>query len=332
MKKIFTLALMGLCLDVFGQYLPNNSQAFQFSPILNPGFTGIENFNDLKFSYRYQWTNFGKYAPKFINLSYNARIKQPLDLTYNSIRISDPSLIRAQGMPKAKQIIHGLAGHVFQSKVGVINSIGGGLSYAMHYPIANQWRVAAGASAFIENRKLDMNEVSVKDPDNDTFYNHLLNSSSSQTDLNVRAGLLFYSPSFYLGFSYLPLVYKAIQSSDLAFEEAFYLATAQVGYSYQVNPQFAVKPSVLVLLQLDNSVSYDASVKAYIQNKVWGGITYRSVKNGIAMVGFNINEKFNAAYSFEMAFGDFQQFSGSSHELILGLRLNNLKKQNQYTW
>jgi type IX secretion system PorP/SprF family membrane protein len=330
MKKVVTLALMILCLDLYGQYLPNNSQVFQFSPIVNPAFSGIENFNDLKLSYRYQWSNFGDFSPKFINLSYNARIKQPLDLSYNSIRISDPSL--AQGIPKGKRIIHGLAGHVFQSKIGIINSIGGGVSYALHYPVVNQWRISGGVAAFIENRKLDMNKVEVKDPDKDTYYNHLLNSSTAQTDVNVRAGLLLYHPNFYFGFSYLPLVYTAIQSSDLAFEEAFYKATVQAGISLDVNPQFAIKPSVLALVQIDNSIAFDASVKAYVQNKVWAGLTYRSIKSGVAMVGFNINEKFNAAYSFEMAFGDFQQFSGTSHELVLGMRLNNLKKQNQYTW
>lgn len=332
MKSIFTLTLAILCVELSAQYLPNNSQAFQFSPIINPGFSGIENFNDLKFSYRYQWTGFGSNAPKFINLSYNARIKQPVDLSYNSIRISNPSMVRAQGIPRNKRIIHGLAGHLFQSKIGVISSIGAGVSYALHYPIVKLWRVSAGVSGFLENRKLNVNEVSVRDPDNDAYYNHLLNSSTSQTDLNLRAGLLFYNQDFYFGFSYLPLFYKAIQSTELAMDEAFYKATIQTGYAFQVNPQLAIKPSLLALIQLDNSVAVDASVKAYVQNKVWGGFTYRSVKSGVGMVGFSINDMFNVSYSFETAFGEFQQFSGSSHELILGLRLNNLKKQTQYTW
>lgn len=332
MKRFVTLALLIVCAEVSAQYLPNNSQVFQFSPILNPGFSGIENFNDLKFSYRYQWTSFGDFSPKFINLSYNARLKQPLDMSYNSLRISDPSRVRAQGIPRGKRIIHGLAGHLFQSKIGIIESIGGGATYALHYPIVKQWRLSLGMSGFIENRKLDMAEVTVRDPDNDKFYNHLLNSSTSQTDFNLRAGVLLYTSDFYFGFSYLPLVYAAIQSSDLAFEEPFYKATIQAGYAIQVNPDLAFKPSVLALLQLDNSIAYDLSVKAYIQNKVWGGITYRSVKSGVGMVGFNFNEKFSASYSFELSFGEFQQYSGGSHEIVLGMRLNNLKKQSQYTW
>lgn len=329
MKSFFTAALTILCIGAYAQYLPNNSQIFQFSPILNPGFSGIENFSDLKFSYRYQWTGFGGNSPKFINLSFNTRLKQPLDMAYNSIRISNSAMMN---VPRRKRIIHGLAGHVFQSQMGVIKSLGAGATYAFNYPLIKDVRISMGAGAFFENRKLDISEVTVRDPDNDKFYNHLLNSSTSQTDLNVRVGALLYSRYFYLGFSYLPLMYKAIKASDLAFEKAFYKATIQAGLALQVNPELAFKPSVLGLVQIDNSFEVDVSLKAYVQNKVWAGITYRSVKSGIGMLGFNFNETFSASYSYEMSLGEFQQFSSGSHELMLSMRLNNLKKHNQYTW
>lgn len=330
MKSFITLALLIACIEMSGQYLPNNSQVFQFSPVLNPGFTGVESFNDLKLSYRYQWTGFGEYAPKFINLSYNSRVKQPLDLSYNSLRISNPSLMGR--VPRAKRIIHGLGGHLFQSQVGAIESIGGGISYAFHYPVINQFKVSLGAGAFVENRKLDMQKITVREPDSDAFYNHLLNSSTSQTDVNLRAGILFYTPDFYFGGSYLPVIYEAVQSSELALEDPFYIATAQIGYAIHVNQEFALKPSAIGYLLLDNSIAYETSLKAFIQNKVWTGLTYRSISSGIAMFGFNFNETFTLAYSYELSFGGLQQFSDGSHELVLGMRLKNLKKQQQYTW
>jgi type IX secretion system PorP/SprF family membrane protein len=331
MKSFFTIALTMLYIGLYAQYLPNNSQAFQFAPIINPAFSGIENFNDLKLSYRYQWTGFGNNSPKFVNMSYNTRLKQPLDLSYNSLRTSTPSMMRAQGIPRGKRMIHGLSVNVFQSRIGVINSVGAGANYALNYPLARQWRVSAGLGAFIENRKLNIGDVTVRDP-NDSFYNHLLNGSTSQTDLNIRAGLLFYTPDFYFGFSYLPLVYKPIKASDVAMEKAFYKAALQAGYAFEVNPNLIFKPSMMALVQLDNSMEVDLSVKAYVQNKVWGGITYRSVKSGIGMLGFNFNEKFSVSYAFEVSLGQFQQFSGGSHELLLAMRFNNIKKFTQYTW
>jgi type IX secretion system PorP/SprF family membrane protein len=329
MKIILSVVFTLLLIELQAQYLPNNAQAFQFAPVINPGFTGIENYDDLKLSYRYQWAGFGGYSPKFINLSYNTRLKDPVDLSYNSIRISNPSMVR---VPAWKRTIHGLGGHIFQSKIGIIESIGGGLTYALHYPVIRSWKASLSGGLFLENRKMDVSEVSLRDPDNDTYYNHLLNSATSQTDLNLRLGLLLYSKDFYFGYSYLPAVNRAISSSEIAFDEVFYTSAFQIGKSVHVNPNFDLKPSLYMFLLKNGSAVVDTQVKGYIQNKVWAGLGYRSTKAGMAMIGFNFTSMFNAAYTYEVLFGDFQQFGGSSHELVLGVRFNNFKKNNQFTW
>jgi type IX secretion system PorP/SprF family membrane protein len=332
MKSYLSLAFTILTLIANAQYVPNNGQAFQFSQISNPAFSGIENFNDLKLAYRYQWTGFGENSPRFINLSFNMRTVQPLDLSYNSLRTSNPTLHRPQGIPRRKRMIHGLSINLFESEIGVLNNIGGGVGYALNYPLVKDLRLALGAGAYVENRRLNVREITVRDPDNDPYYNYLLNNSTSQTDLNVRAGLLLYSDNFYFGVSYLPIVFTAIEASELTFEEPFYNGVVQAGYSFQVTPDFALKPSVLALVYVDNSFTADASLKAYIQNKVWAGVTYRSVQSGIAMAGFNFNHRFSVSYSYEMSLSDFQQFSGGSHELLLAMRFNNIKKYHQYLW
>lgn len=312
------------------QYIPNNAQGYQFMALFNPAFTGVENFNDLKLSYRYQWAGFGKNSPKFINLGYTGRIKQPLDLSYNAQRMSSYSGGQMEQLPRSKKIIHGLGGNVFQSTIGVLQSIGGSVNYALNYPLSKRSRLAIGFSALIENRKLNINEISVRDPDE--FYNYLLRSSTSQTDLNVRAGILLYKEYFYFGVSYLPLVNVALQSSDLAMEEPFYRGSVQAGVTLPLNADVALKPSVLALFQMNNEFSIDYSVKAYIQNKVLLGLTYRDIKSGVALLGFNLNDTFSVSYSFELSVGEFRKFDDGSHELVLAARLNNLKRFTQYIW
>jgi type IX secretion system PorP/SprF family membrane protein len=332
MKRIliFVFAFCGLTVALQAQYIPNNAQTFQFAPVFNPAFTGVENFGDLKLSYRYQWSGFGQYSPKFINLSYNIRIKQPLDLTYNSLRLSDPNAGKPEHLPKSKGIIHGFGANVFQSQVGVLKSIGGSVNYAINYPITKKYRIALGVSALIENRKLDVGEVTVRDPD--PFYNHLLQSSNTQTDLNIRSGLLLYSQNFYAGISYLPLVNMALQSSELSMNTPFYRGSFQAGYSFPLNNDVTLKPSVFGLLQMKGGMAIDYSVKAYVQNKIWMGLTYRDIQSGVAIFGFNINELFTVSYAYEMSLGNLRQFNDGSHELVLSMRLNNYKKISQYIW
>src|SRR5688572_15969945 len=217
---------------LLAQYIPNNAQSFQFMPQFNPAFSGIENYNDLKFSYRYQWSGFGSYSPKFINLSYNTRLIEPLDLAYNSLRLSDPSATNPENLPRSRRMIHGLGGNIFHSEIGVLKSIGANVNYSIHYPVGEKARFAVGGSLVIENRKLDVAEVTVRDPDE--FYNHLLSSSTSQTDLNLRAGVLLYAENYYIGITYLPLLYKVLEASELAMTQPFYRGSVQAGVSLQI--------------------------------------------------------------------------------------------------
>jgi type IX secretion system PorP/SprF family membrane protein len=312
------------------QYIPNNAQTFQFMPIFNPAFSGIESYDDLKFSYRYQWSGFGNYSPQFINLAFNGRLIEPLDLAYNSLRLSDPTAVKDENIPRTKRMIHGVGGDLFHSQVGVLKSIGGDVHYSIHYPLSAGLRFAGGISVVVENRKLDVGEVTVRDPDE--FYNHLLSSSTSQTDLNIRAGVLLYSDKFYLGLSYFPLVYTPLQSSELAMTEPFYRASLQAGISFPMNVDVTLKPSVLVLAQMNNKLVIDYSVKAFFKENIWLGVTYRDIKSGVAIIGWNFNDRLSAAYSYEMSLGEFKQFNDGSHELVLALRLHNIRKHSQYTW
>src|SRR5687768_10097981 len=165
MKKFICIVLLAIgSSSLSAQYIPNNAQAFQFMPLYNPAFGGIENFSDLKFSYRYQWSGFGSYSPKFINLSYHTRLVEPVDLAYNSLRLSDPTATNPENLPRAKRMIHGLGGNLFHSEVGVLKSIGGNVNYSVHYPVSEKARFAIGVGLVIENRKLDVAEVTVRDP------------------------------------------------------------------------------------------------------------------------------------------------------------------------
>lgn len=331
MKKFTLIIFYFFCsVSLWGQYIPNNAQTFQFMPLYNPAFTGIENFNDLKFSYRYQWSGFGSYSPKFINLSYHTRMIAPLDLAYNSLRISDPSAMNPENLPRSKRMIHGLGGNLFHSEVGVLKSVGGNVNYSIHYPVSAKARFAVGAAVLIENRKLDVSEVTVRDPDQ--FYDHLLGSSTSQTDLNVRLGILLYSPDFYVGLTYLPALYTVLQASELSMTEPFYRGSVQAGVTLPVHPDVTLKPGILALLQMNNKLVIDYNVKAFFRENIWLGLTYRDIKSGVAIIGWNFDEKLSASYSYEMSLGEFRQFNDGSHELVLALRLNNFRKYNQYTW
>ncbi len=331
MKQLLPIFLLLVVLPhTYAQYVPHTAQPFLFASAYNPAFSGIDNFADLKLSYRYQWTGLGSDAPGFINLAYNTRLKQPLDLSGNALRISNISVLNPDLLPKNKRVIHGFGINFFNEKVGQIERIGGGINYAFNYPLSTKTRLSIGASAMVDNSKIDLNKTMPRDPD--PFYDELVKNGASQTNLNVRAGILLYSPQYYVGITYYPIVNMALQTSDVATNQIFYQGSLQGGFVIPVASSSSIRPSVLALWQIDNTFAIDYSVKAFIQNKVWFGFTYRDIQSAVGLLGININEKIAFSYSYEMSLSDYSQFTNNSHDLVLAFRFNNLKRQGQYAW
>ena len=335
MRRIIQIALLTfISQTLLAQYIPNSNQAFQFAPIFNPAFSGIEPYKDLKLSYRYQWTGFGSNAPKFINLAYNFRLKEPLDLKLHALRTtSSTSRSKKDDIPKMKKAIHGLGVNIFNESVGPVNRLGGGINYAFHYPLTNTLKLAAGVGAMIDNTKINLDKLYFGiNPDPDPFYDRLVVNGSNHTELNVRAGVLIYSPNFYFGLSYYPIVYSPLKTSDITVDDPFYKGSVQAGVAFSVTPTISVKPSVLALWQIDNKFAIDYNVKMYIDQKIWFGVTYRDTQSLVGILGFNLNELFGASYAYEISTNGMQQFSDGSHELVLSLRLNNFKRLSSRTW
>lgn len=331
MKRVLVTGIVVMiCVAAEAQYLPNSSQGFQFASVYNPAFTGVEHYGDLKLGYRYQWTGFGDQAPKFVNIVYNTRLNQPVDLKRNSLRTSVPY---DNNLPISKRITHGLGVSLFNEDVGAINRLGGGINYSFHYPLNKSIWMATGLSVGIENTRVDISEIYMgTNPDPDPFYDKLLSNGANRTDLNIRAGVLFYSPIFYLGLCYLPVWNKALQTSEGNFADPFYRGTVQTGVSFPLSQAFNLKPSIFGVWQMDNELLLDYSLKIFYQERIWLGVTYRDTKSGVGLIGLNLNKLLIATYSYEVPTSALRQFSDGSHELVLTIRLNNSRGNNPYAW
>jgi type IX secretion system PorP/SprF family membrane protein len=331
-----------LALLVFGlhplkaQFLPNTSQSFQFASGFNPAFSGVESQSDLKLGYRYQWTGFGDAAPKFINIGFNTRLKQPVDLITHSPRMSNARDLNSPAfIPARKRTIHGFGANFFHESNNLVVHTGGAVHYAFHYPVSQDVRLSLGASAVIESVKLDVNKLYLgADADPDDLFERYQRNGASHLDLNARAGFLLYGKKFYIGATYLELFNKVITSSTDSsdFSTLFYRGSAQAGISFEAAPNVFIRPSILALLDYRNQLSIDYSVKAYIQEKFWFGFTYRDVKSAVVLMGFNVNKTFGVAYGYEMSMGGMKKFNDGSHELVLAMRFNTLKRPGATIW
>ena len=282
------------------QYVPSSNQGYQYLALYNPGFSGIENFTDIKLSYLYQWANLPT-APKTINLTISQRLNQPVDLSNSSLRpsstanVSNPVFI-----PRRKRIFHAIGGNAFNQTYGPLVISGGGLNYAIHYPLSKKIRLSGGVAGIIESIKIDPSSIDVRDAA-DPYMAFLQNNNVKQTNLNVRAGLVLYGKNFYFGLSYFPILNKTIAAGNRLGSSQFYKGSVQMGYSFAASSSLTLKPSILGMLQMNNKLTADYSIKAYIQNKLMLGFGYRDIQSGVVYLGMNINEFMSFNYSYEIS-------------------------------
>jgi type IX secretion system PorP/SprF family membrane protein len=193
--------------------------------------------------------------------------------------------------------------------------------------------LAIGVSAAMDNQRVGVDELYLGiDPDPDSYFDNLLSTGVSMTTANLRTGLLLYSPSFYLGFSYYNLFFSQSQNVDGSFDELYYQGSAQTGFAYPLSALIDIKPSLLILWQSGNQFDIDYNLKLYYQQKIWLGLTYRDTESMVLLAGFSINQLLGFTYSYERSTNSFKQFSDGSHELVLSVRLNKSKRLQPQIW
>lgn len=328
MKKILlSLWFVVLAVSILqAQFIPNSSQAFQLAPAYNPAFTGVDGFNSIKIGYRSQWASFPG-APRFINTVVSTRIHNAADVVHNALRVGTP--INESDIPKSKRLVHGLGGnlmHVSNGAQGIIENLGVGVTYALHYPLENGMFLSTGLAVNYESIRVRWEKLELEDSD------PLVNSAGGPfTKFNVRAGLLFFAPKFYIHAAYYPLFTKVNSEplSDIGYD---YKGAAGFGVRFNLSATVELRPSVMAVMDQFNNIDIDYSAKLYYGEKAWGGISYRDSGFAALILGFEFNSLVGISYSYEMSTGGLQGFNNGSNEFILGLKLANLRKLSPAVW
>jgi len=325
MRKILlsSVFLVTGILTATGQFVPNSSQSFQLMQAYNPAFTGFEGFTSVKLGYRSQWSSFPG-APQFINAVVGTRIHNATDVVHNALRVGAP--VKTDEIPKAKRIIHGLGAslvHVSNGSQGLIENMSMGLNYALHYPLKEGAFVAFGLTGNYESIRVRWDKL-----EDDPLASQ---GGGPYAKINIRAGLAFYTPKFYVHAAYYPLYSKtnADNLTDVGFD---YKGTAGLGLRFRASPSVELRPSVLALIDMKDNIDIDYSVKFYYNEKAWGGVSYRDNGFVALILGFEFNSLVGLSYSYEMSTGGLQGFNNGSNEFILGLKLANFRKLTPAIW
>lgn len=330
MKRILLLCggiLTGLLQFACAQQRPQYTQYVFNSFLLNPAVSGIENYTDLKAGYRSQWTGLDG-APVTSYITINAPIGSNFvqgDATAMPGDGANPYSRSYTQDYMASEPHHGVGFTMVSDKTGPISQTNIDLSYAYHLGLTPKLNLAVGVSAGVNHISLNTNEITLENPLDPA----IANGNNSQWKPDLGAGIWAYSGNYFVGVSVQQLLKQNLYfgtSNTVTQSQTVphYFFTA--GVKVPLNDDVALLPSVLVKVIQPVPTTFDANLKMAFRDIFWVGGSYRKDDSFGVLAGINISSTINVGYSYDLTTSALKTVSNGSHEIVIGILLNNKYK------
>ncbi|MEO5912480.1 MAG: type IX secretion system membrane protein PorP/SprF [Pelobium sp.] len=328
MKNILRIFLFSFCVYsniAHAQQKPQYTQYILNNYIINPAITGIENYIDVKAAYRQQWTGLQD-APQTSYLTAH----MPLGKTDEWGSATSYDMVGENPLGRsykqeyqASKPHHGIGLVAVIDKTGPLSNTTFDFTYAYHIGLAPKLNLSVGVGAGISKVSLNTSDITLENP----IDNAIANSGTiNRLKPDVNVGVWLYSAEFFLGVSaqqILPqtLSFSGNSSYNTGKTVPHYFATA--GYRFWLSDDITVVPSIMFKYVNPAPLGIDISTKVAFRDKIWIGGVYRKDDSFSGLIGFNVSSLFNIGYSYDFTTSALNTVSRGTHEIVLGLLLNN---------
>jgi len=313
---------------------------FQQNPLpVNPAYSGIEDFVDLKLGYRVQWAGFEN-SPTNLYFSGNMafRISPSNDYKHKGIRLFEPNAFNELendnefGYRKGKR--HGIGFYILQNSDAAFTNFAGYVTYAYHLRITNQLIWSVGAAVGYENNKFDPSGISVLNPTNDATYLAYLNGANRKSQININVGTIIYHRQFFLGYSATNAASFNITGNNDFYNNQVENLThvAHFGFRYKWKYGVWVTPSLLIIKNKETPIEAVGSLRIRYQDVAWAGIHYSYLGAVGLSAGTYLSKNIAFNYAYEFPATQLHRVTSGSHEVVLAFKLNNRNYSRAYLW
>lgn len=325
MRNYIVFLLMLICGGAFGQQKPQYTQYILNNFIINPAITGIENYIDVKAATRQQWQGLQN-APKTSYLTAHMPIGKSSDWggsTSFSMVGENPLGRSYKSDYQASDPHHGIGLVAVIDETGPLSNTSFNFTYAYHIGLAPKLNLSVGVGAGISRISLNTADITLENPNDQAIANSGL---INRLKPDVNLGIWLYSVDFFAGASVQQLLPQTLSFSDNSSYNSgktvpHLFATA--GYRFWLSDDVTIIPSIMVKSVNPTPISLDFNAKISFKEKIWIGGAYRKNDSFSGLVGFNVGSLFNLGYSYDFTTSALNTVSRGSHEIVLGLLLNN---------
>lgn len=325
MRNFIVFLLMITFGSAFGQQKPQYTQYILNNYIINPALTGIESYIDLKAATRQQWTGLQN-APKTSYLTAHMPIGKSNDWgssTSFSMVGENPLGRSFKDDYQASEPHHGIGINAVVDETGPLSNTTFNLSYAYHIGLAPKLNLSVGVAAGVSRVSLNTADITLENPNDQAIAN---SGTINRLKPDVNLGIWLYSVDFFAGASVQQLLPQTLSFSDNSSYNTgktipHLFVTA--GYRFWLSDDITIVPSIMVKSVNPAPLSLDFNTKISFRDKIWIGGAYRKDDSFSGLVGFNVGSLFNLGYSYDFTTSALNTVSRGSHEIVLGLLLNN---------
>lgn len=296
-KLLLVLSILAGVATLKAQQDAQYSQFFLNRLTYNPAYAGSEDKICAMGLYRSQWLGFGSSSVGLSPVTFLANVHAPIGSKF------------------------GVGLNVTSDQLGYEQSINPMLSLSYKFAFKNQSVLAVGLGGGIMQKTLAGDKLKP------------LESGDGKIPSTPVAGI---APDFNLGVYYtMPNVwrfndvYAGISATHLTQGNVTYnWSSYQVdnpmklhyyfmtGGSYSLSPSFALEPNILVKSDIAKT-SADLNAMVMYNNKIRGGLTYRTADAVVVLVGYKFTPNLQLGYSYDLTTSKIINYSSGSHEIAL---------------
>lgn len=288
---------LGLSSSMLAQQDPQFTQYMFNLLAINPAYAGSAERASIKGLSRHQWVGF-EGAPNTQTIAFHTPV------WHESLGLGG-TLLRDTHGP--------ITQYTFMADV----------AYRIHMGDAKLAFGLKGGLNVLQGRFAELNPL---EPNDQVFQANV----NTKLDPQFGFGVMYYSDRYFLGLSTPKLLRtEFFQTDSLAFisqpgQRPHYFLTG--GYVFDLGLYHKFKPTFLVKAVQGAPISFDLSANFLFYEKFWLGAMYRHNDAVGALAQYHITNEFTVGYSYDYPITLFRNYSGGSHEIMLGYEFGNKLK------
>jgi len=286
----FIAALLLASMLGFSQQDPLFTQYMNNPGLINPAYAGSKGNVNINGTFRKQWVGMD-WSPMTTTLSVNSPF-----MNYDI----------------------GLGFTFVDDQIGPWHQTGIYFDYARYLRFSNNRNLSLGIKAGINFIDVNLANLIMNNP-----YDPVVSANPRYTRPlpNFGIGAYYFTNDYFIGFSIPKLVRNSIQSKDntlevLGREERHYFLTA--GYLFVIDdPAWKLKPTMMTRIVNGSPVSLELGLTAIFFDRVWFGLAYRVGDAFAGHLRFQVNDRLQLGYSYDLNNSRLKAYNSGSHEIFL---------------